>query len=111
MMIANQTISSVRAEHNNRVGQRRFSNRPTALLVSTLAFASLTNLTMAAWAEKGTIAKLSLPPIPYLDSMPWMKWNAAGPTLKIDNLMTPAVNPWTFPQTAQDPAQARSASS
>ena len=116
MMIANQTIGSARAEQNNGVGQRRFSNRPAALLASTLVFASLTNLAMAAWAEKGTSARLSLPPIPYLDSMPWMKWNATGPTLridtlKIDTLMTPVVNPWTFPQTAQDPAQARPASS
>lgn len=111
MMITNQTIGSARAEQSNGVGQRRFSNRPAALLVSTLVFASLTNLAMAAWAERGAVARLSLPPIPYLDSMPWMKWNATGPTLKIDTLMTPAINPWTFPQTAQDPAQARPASS
>ncbi len=110
-MIANQTIGSARAEQNNRVGQRRFSNRPATLLASTLVFASLTNLAMAAWTEKGTSARLSLPPIPYLDSMPWMKWNATGPTLKIDTLMTPAISPWTFPQTAQDPAQARPATS
>ena len=111
MMIANQTIGSARADRNNVVGQRRFSNRPAALLVSALVFASLTNLAMAARAEKGTSVRLSLPPIPYLDSMPWMKWNAAGPTLKIDTLMTPAMNPWIFPQTAEDPAQARPASS
>jgi hypothetical protein len=111
MMIANQAIGSARAEQNNGVGQRRFSNRPAALLVSALVFASLTNLAMVAWAEKGTSARLSLPPIPDLDSMPWMKWNATGPTLKIDTLMTPAINPWTFPQTAEDPAQARPASS
>ncbi len=111
MMIVNQTIGSARAEQNNSVGQRRFSNRPAALLVSALVFASLTNLAMAARAERGTGARLSLPPIPYLDSMPWMKWNTTGPTLKIDTLMTPAISPWIFTQTAEEPAQARPASS
>jgi hypothetical protein len=104
-MIPDQTIGSARAE-KNCVGQRVFGNLITTLLGSVLVLASLTNLAMEAWAEKGAaVDMLPLPPIPYLDAIPWMKWNA--PTLKIDTLMVPSITPWGILQTPQDRARAR----
>ncbi|MCK1425081.1 hypothetical protein IVB14_06840 [Bradyrhizobium sp. 180] len=38
--------------------------------------------------------KIALPPIPHLESMPWMKWNA-GVNTKVDSLM-PADTPSSF---------------
>jgi hypothetical protein len=34
--------------------------------------------------------------------MPWMKWNASAPALKIDTLMSPTVTPWGILETPQD---------
>jgi hypothetical protein len=106
-MIPDQTIGSARAE-KNCVGQFVFGNLITAMLASVLVLASLTNLAMAARAEKGAAVDMRLlPPIPYLDSTPWMKWNAATPTLRIDTLMAPSVTPRGILQTPQDRARAR----
>ena len=106
-MIPDQTIGSARAE-KNCVGQRVFGNLITTLLASVLVLASLTNLVMEAWAEKGAaVDMLPPPPIRYLDSIPWMKWNAAAPTLRIDTLMAPSITPRGILQTPKDRARAR----
>ena len=105
-MILDQTIGSARAD-KNCVSQRVFEKLLTTLLASVLVLASLTNLAVAAWAEKGAAVDMLPPPIPYLESMPWMKSNARAPTLKVDTLMTPAITPWGVLQTPQGRAQAR----
>ena len=101
-MIRDHTIDSARAEkHTNRV----IRNLMTALLASVLTLPSL-----AAWGMESSpqqaAAKpggtLPLPPIRYLDSVPWMKWNASTPTLRIDTLISPSVTPWGVLQTPQD---------
>lgn len=45
---------------------------------------------------------LPLPPIPYLDTMPWLKWQPAAATMKIDILLPPTSAPtgiWPQPLT------------
>ena len=104
-MIKDQTIGSARAEKdqaNSRIIQRLM----TALLASALTLPSL-----AAWgterspeqpaARAGDV--LPLPPIRYLDSMPWMNWKASVPTLRIDTLMSPSITPWGVLKSPQDP--------
>jgi hypothetical protein len=44
---------------------------------------------------------LPLPQIRYLESMPWMNWNASAPTMRIDTLMLPDVPPWVDPKKPQ----------
>lgn len=44
-------------------------------------------------ATPGAFAGLPLPPIPYLDTMPWLKWQPAAATMKIDILLPPASAP------------------
>jgi hypothetical protein len=109
-MILDQTIGSARAEkHKDAVAGRAMQNLITVLLASALTLPSL-----AAWglesSSKQAAAKagnmLPLPPILYLDSMPWMKWNTSAPTLRIDTLMSLRVTPWGILQTPQDRAKA-----
>jgi hypothetical protein len=109
-MITDQTIGSARAEQQkDAVAGRAMRSLITVLLASALTLPSL-----AAWgmesSPKQAAAKagdmLPLPPIPYLDSMPWMKWNTSAPTLRIDTLMSPSVTPWGILQTPQDRAKA-----
>jgi hypothetical protein len=109
-MILDQTIGFARAEkHKVPIAHRIVRNLLTALLASALTLPSL-----AAWGidslPKQAAAKagdmMPLPPIRYLDSMPWMNWNTSAPTLRIDTLMSPTVTPWGILQIPQDRANA-----
>ncbi len=109
-MILDQTIGSARAEKQNNPATRHVVRYLlTAMLASALATPCLTArgndspLTAVATSP----VELPLPAIPYLDSIPWMKWNAAAPMMKIDTLMVPNITPWGILQTPQDRAKAR----
>ncbi|MDF0492135.1 hypothetical protein [Bradyrhizobium yuanmingense] len=43
-------------------------------------------------AAKTAVERLALPPIPYLDTMPWSSWDRGGPTMKVDTLL-PVLGP------------------
>ena len=48
---------------------------------------------------------LPLPPIPYLDTMPWMKWQPEPAKMKIDILLPPPSAPTSiFPQPMPRPS-------
>ena len=104
-MISDQTIGSARAErHLNHVDRRLIGSLLTALLALVLVLASLTNLAAVEGLSQTAIKAshaLPLPRIQYLDSMPWMDWNASAPTLRIDTLMLPGGPPWVDPQDPQ----------
>jgi hypothetical protein len=64
--------------------------------------AILTLPSLAAWGSDGpretpksknAFETITLPPIPYLDSMPWLKWGAGLNALKVDMLLSPILNP------------------
>jgi hypothetical protein len=106
-MILDQTIGSARAEENrNDIGQRVLGNLLTALLALVLVLASLTNLAAVEGLSQVAAEKaghtLPLPQIRYLESMPWMNWNASAPTLRIDTLMLPGGVPWGDPRSPQE---------
>jgi hypothetical protein len=106
-MISDQTIGSARAEaHWNYAGRRFIGNLLTGLLALVLVLASLTNLaaveTLSRVAAERASQTLPLPRIQYLESMPWMNWNASAPTLRIDTLMLPDVPPWLDPRNPQE---------
>ncbi|MBW7971025.1 hypothetical protein [Bradyrhizobium sp. BR 10289] len=44
-------------------------------------------------ATQGAFTGLPLPPIPYLDTMQWLKWQPEAATMKIDTLLPPAPAP------------------
>lgn len=105
-MILDQSIGSARAErHWNYAGQRLVEDLLTAVLAFVLVLASLTNLAAVEGLSQRTTESsrvtLPLPRIQYLDSMPWMNWNAPAPTLRIDTLILPGVPPWVDPQDTQ----------
>ena len=105
-MISDQTIGSARAEgHWNHVGRRFIGSMLTATLALILVLASLTNLAaveaLSPVAAERASHILPLPKIRYLDSMPWINWNASAPTLRIDTLMLPGEPPWGDPQEPQ----------
>ena len=104
-MIKDQSIGSARAEKDH-ANSRIIQSLMTALLASALTLPSL-----AAWgterspeqptARAGDV--LPLPPIRYLDSMPWLNWKASAPILRIDTLMSPTITPWGVLKSPQDP--------
>jgi hypothetical protein len=108
-MILDQNVGSARAEKPESPTPRVVRHLFTALLALALAMPSV-----AAWgmnsAPKAAAAKsndrLPLPPIPYLESTPWMQWNATAPMLRIDTLMAPSITPWGILQDPPDRAKA-----
>ncbi len=53
---------------------------------------------------QGAFTGLPLPPIPYLDTMPWLKWQPAAATMKIDILLPPTSGPTAiWPQPTPHP--------
>lgn len=83
---------SARAEKSRVVLAQRLARRIlTASIAAILLLPSLAAWGMDRMPGKPLPAdafekKIALPPIPHLDSMPWMKWNA-GVNTKVDSLM------------------------
>ncbi len=103
-MIKDQTIGSARAE-KDRANSRIIQSLMTALLASVLTLPSLTAWGRESAPERAVVRAgdiLRLPPIRYLDSMPWMNWKASAPTLRIDTLMSPSVTPWGVLKSPED---------
>jgi hypothetical protein len=108
-MILYQTIRSARAEKSTNPAARRMPRLALiALLTSALSLPSF-----AAWgvdhpqANNGTAItgyQIALPPIPYLESMPWIQWSTTGPVLKTDILIAPSVAPSGTLKSLQDRA-------
>jgi len=96
-MIHDQTIGSAVAETWH--GQARLLLRGvlTAALAGLLSLPSLAARGSDSPHEHGASSvettAIKLPPIPHIDSMPWMKWNAGSSGLKIDTLFAPQIPP------------------
>jgi len=97
-MITDQTIVSARAEKRTKpVGRRVVRGILTASIAAVLTLPSL-----SAWGLNGprktpksasVFEAIALPPIPYPDSLPWLKWSAGVNTLKVDTLLSPILDP------------------
>ena len=96
-MITDRTIFSAPAELANTLGRRVVRGIITASMAAALTLSSL-----AAWGLDGPRSKpqsgnafetIALPPIPYLESMPWLNWGAGQNTLKVDILLSPMLDP------------------
>jgi hypothetical protein len=109
-MIIDQTIISARTEiRTNAIKDRRFMR---AMIAASIG-AALTMPTVAAWGMDSPHARqlsdsqitsdrqaasITLPPVPYIDSIPWMKWDANANAFKTDLLLTPTLQ-WGIGQT------------
>jgi hypothetical protein len=96
-MITDRTIVSARAEHASTPRRRAIRGILTASMAAALTLPSL-----AAWGLEGPRSKpqsgnafetIALPPIPYLQSMPWLNWGAGQNMLKVDILLSPVLDP------------------
>ncbi|WGD55535.1 hypothetical protein QA641_17600 [Bradyrhizobium sp. CB1650] len=101
-MIADHTISA-RAEKSQMVPAQRLARR-----ILTASIAALLMLpSLAAWGtdrmpgKPGSAdafeEKIALPPIPHLESMPWITWNSGVNTPKVDTLTPPQMPHWLAP--------------
>ena len=110
-MIADHTIISARAEMSKVAIEHRYFKRR---LMAVAIGAALTMPALAAWGMDspharqpfdGTAAPITLPPVPYIESIPWMKWDANANKFKTDLLLSPTqqwgVGPTQQPQTMQ----------
>jgi hypothetical protein len=105
-MISDQTIVSARAEKQNALGRHVVRRILAASMAAVLTLPSL-----AAWGADSprgkpksgkTFETIALPPIPYLDTMPWLRWNAGVNTLKVDTLLSPILDPSGIKLTPED---------
>ena len=108
-MIPDQTIGSARTEKNkNQATSRVIQNLMIAVLASSLTLPPSLAWGIESFPQQIAVKAdhiLPLPPIPHIESMPWI--NATAPALKIDTLMAPAMTPWRVPQGPQDREQTR----
>ena len=99
-MILDRIIGSARTEHRNNGSA---APRTTRTLLTGLLAAVLSLPSLAAWGADSPqrtngplttkVDLLPLQPIPYSGSMPWMRWNTTSPTMKIDTLIVPGLDP------------------
>jgi hypothetical protein len=98
-MITDHTIISARAEERQKSIKQRFVPR---WIASAVAAAALGMPALAAWGMDSphrqhpsppAAAQIKFPPIPYIDSMPWMKWEANVNAFKTDILLAPPSGP------------------
>ncbi|MCK1361895.1 hypothetical protein IVB28_24140 [Bradyrhizobium sp. 199] len=87
----------------DRTFSARAENTQMARYLAALGFAA--GLALVPCAARGaespgsggnaaeTLERLTLPPIPYLDAMPWAKWERARSTMKVDTLLSPVLGP------------------
>jgi hypothetical protein len=95
-MITDHTIISAQAEHCQKsIEQRHVIPR---WIAAAIAVAALTMPAPAAWGmdsphhqqpSRPATAQIKFPPIPYAESMPWMKWEANVNAFKTDILLAP----------------------
>jgi hypothetical protein len=106
-MITDHTIVSARAEQRQEpIEQRHFIPR---WIAATIAAAALSMPALAAWGmdsphhqpSRPAAAQIKFPPIPYIDSMPWMKWEA-NVNAKADILLAPPPGPSGIMLTPQE---------
>ena len=105
-MITDRTIASAPAEKLSAPGRRVVRRTLTASVAAVLTLPSL-----AAWGFDGprgkpksgnTFETIALPPVPYLDTIPWVSWNAGMNTLKVDTLLSPILDPSGIKLTPED---------
>lgn len=98
-MIPDHTIISARAEERQKSTKQRFVPR---WIAAAVAAAALGMPALAAWGMDSPhrqhlsppdAAQIKFPPIPYIDSMPWMKWEANVNAFKTDILLAPPPGP------------------
>lgn len=110
-MLSHHHTFSARTETNRNL-RRRLLALVMGSAMSLTAFGAYgVESPRGAEATQGTFTGLPPPPIPYLDTMPWLKWQPAAATMKIDILLPQTSAPTgIWPQPTPYPAGLAAAS-
>lgn len=91
--MTNDHTFSARAE-NTRTMLRHLAAMAVGAGLSLVPFAAYgAESPSSGRSAVDTFERLTLPPIPYLDTMPWAKWERANATIKVDTLLSPVLGP------------------
>jgi len=91
-MIKDQFTFSARAENPRRI-LRNLVAVTLGSVVALAPFAALgSEATSSLRAAKGGFEQIALPPIPHLDTMPWLSWPQAPSTVNVDTLLSPILD-------------------
>ena len=86
-MIKDHVTFSARAESSRRI-LRSLVALTLGSVVSRSPFAAYGTEASSPSPRTGAVEQVALPPIPHLDTMPWLTWQKASAT-KVDTLLSP----------------------
>ena len=72
---------------------RKISASAFALAVMLLPLGAQAMESFSKPQANDSASLLPLPPVPYLESMQWMKWKPSPPLFRIDTLLAPGIGP------------------
>ncbi|MES1150191.1 MAG: hypothetical protein ABUL53_13520 [Bradyrhizobium guangdongense] len=92
-MIKDQVTFSARAENSRKILRNlvALTLGSVAALTPYAAFGAET--TSPLHTPGGGFEQIALPPIPHLDTMPWLNWPSAPSAMKVDTLLSPVLDP------------------
>lgn len=98
-MLSHHNTFSARTETNRNLRQRLLALLMGGAISMTAFGAYGMESPRGAETAQSAFTGLPLPAIPYLDTMPWMKWQPEPAKMKIDILLPPPSSPTSiFPQ-------------
>jgi hypothetical protein len=109
-MVTDHAIVSARTEQRKKAVEDRRFIRP---LIAAFTGAALAMPALAAWGRDSphtqqpsdrAVTPITLPPIPYIDSIPWMQWNVNANASKTDLLLSPTLR-WGIELTPEPQAE------
>jgi len=91
-MIKDHVTFSARAENQRRI-LRNLLALTLGCVVALAPFAALGAET-PSWLRtpSGSFEQIALPPIPHLDTRPWLNWPSAPSAMKVDSLLSPVLD-------------------
>ena len=92
-MINDHVTFSARAERPRKVLGHLVALAVGGSLLLASPAALGTEISGADSSPVGALDQIALPPIPYLDTMPWLSWQPAAATIKVDTLLSPVLGP------------------
>ena len=90
-MTLQHTIGTARGARRSRT--RNIAAGALALAVTLLPLGARGMESFPEPEANDSARMLPLPPVPYLDSMQWMKWKPSPPLFRIDTLLSPGIGP------------------
>ncbi|MBR1091000.1 hypothetical protein JQ621_26360 [Bradyrhizobium manausense] len=85
-MIKDHVTFSARAENSRKL--RSLLALTIGSVMSMTAYAAHGTEAPSLGSRTGAVEQIALPPIPYLDTMPWLTWRPAS-TMKVDTWLSP----------------------